>query len=60
MIRYDRPDDEYIEALRENIDRILSTNSVKPEIAFDFGIKSYITIDGERRFRLCSTIFHFD
>ncbi|CDH51682.1 predicted protein [Lichtheimia corymbifera JMRC:FSU:9682] len=55
-----RPDDEYIEALRENIDRILSTNSVKPEIAFDFGITSYMTIDGERRFRLCSTVFHFD
>ncbi|KAJ8658476.1 hypothetical protein O0I10_005829 [Lichtheimia ornata] len=55
-----RPDDEYIEALRENVDRILSTNSIRPEIAFDFGIKSYITVDNERRFRLCSTIFHFD
>ncbi|KAI7875213.1 hypothetical protein K492DRAFT_183047 [Lichtheimia hyalospora FSU 10163] len=55
-----RPDDEYIHALRENIDHILSTNPMKPEISFDFGIKSYITVENERRFRLYNTTFQFD
>lgn len=60
IVGYCSPSDEYINALRDNIDRILSTSPMNPEIIFDLGIKSYTTVDDVRRFRLCNTTFIFE
>lgn len=55
-----RPEEDYLIALKDLIDRILSVNPEKPELYLNIGVKSYMTIANDRQFRLRATAFHFD
>ncbi|KAJ8658475.1 hypothetical protein O0I10_005828 [Lichtheimia ornata] len=55
-----RPEEDYILALKDMIDHILSANPEKPDLYLNIGMKSYMTIANNRQFRLRDTVFHFD
>ncbi|KAI7875215.1 hypothetical protein K492DRAFT_199348 [Lichtheimia hyalospora FSU 10163] len=55
-----RPEEDYIFALKEKIDRILAVNPEKPELYLNIGVKSYMAITNNRQFRLRDTVFRFD
>ncbi|CDS04915.1 hypothetical protein LRAMOSA07445 [Lichtheimia ramosa] len=55
-----RPEEDYVFALKDVIDRILSMNPEKPELYLNIGVKSYMALANSRQFRLRDTVFHFD